>query len=276
MKVKSLMCIVFIMGLTLLAIPIFSASIELVYVEGGIFIRGNDNQFAREKPAHQVTLNSFYIGKYPITQKQWISIMEDNPSGFQGHNSPVEGVNWYQAVEFCNKLSELEGLTPVYTINKSRQDTNNISNNDDLKWIVTANWNANGYRLPTEAEWEFAAKGGNESSNYLYSGSNNINQVAWYKDNSTMGASPVGKKNHNELGIYDMSGNVWEWCWDWFGQYSGYSVTNPRGPDKGSRAVLRGGSWYYYDTYSRITSRYRINRDYANYYNGFRLVRNAD
>ena len=231
-------------------------SIDMVYVEGGEFQMGSNTGESDEKPVHSVKVSSFYIGKYEITQKQWTGIMGSNPSYFKSDDRPVESISWYQAVEFCNKLSEKEGLTPVYTINERD---------------ITCNWKAIGYRLPTEAEWEFAARGGNKSKGFNYSGSNNIDEVAWYHTNKTQ---PVGTKKANELGIYDMSGNVWEWCWDWYGSYPS-SANNPTGAS-GTKRVLRGGSWSYDARYCRGAFRRSYCPDNGGYNYGFRLVRNEE
>jgi formylglycine-generating enzyme len=204
----------------------------MVRVEGGTFQMGTANGGDDdERPVHTVTVKSFYMGKYEVTQKEWQEVMRNNPSNFKGDNLPVENVSYYNAIEYCNKLSQREGLTPAYS-----------GSGDN----ITCDWNANGYRLPTEAEWEYAAKGGNGSpGNYTYSGSNTIGDVAWYVDNSGGRTQPVGTKAANSLGIHDMSGNVWEWCWDWYGGYSSGSQNDPRGASSGTSRVVRGGGWGY-------------------------------
>jgi len=206
--------------------------IPLVYVEGGSFQMGSNDGGSDEKPVHQVTVSSFYIGKYEVTQKEWQEVMGSNPSNWKGDNLPVEQVSWYDAVDYCNKRSRKEGLTPCYSGSGSN---------------ITCNWSANGYRLPTEAEWEYAARGGNKSKGYKYSGSNDVGAVAWYDGNSGNKTHEVGTKAANELGIHDMSGNVWEWCWDWYnsGYYAKSPGSDPKGPGSGSSRVLRGGSWRY-------------------------------
>ena len=201
---------------------------EMVLVDGGTFMMGNNDGETDEKPAHQVTVDSFLIGKYLVTQELWESVMAGNPSSFKGLNRPVEQVSWYDAVEFCNKLSEKEGLQKAYSGSGSS---------------LSCDFNANGYRLPTEAEWEFAARGGNRTNGCKYSGSNDIDKVAWYWENSERETHLVGTKQPNELGIYDMSGNVWEWCWDWYDGYGSGGQLNHRGPSIGSYRLLRGGSW---------------------------------
>ncbi|MDP8209635.1 MAG: formylglycine-generating enzyme family protein [Candidatus Stygibacter australis] len=202
---------------------------DMVFVEGGTFQMGSAS--GDEKPGHSVTVSDFYIGKYEVTQSEYKAVMGTNPAKFKqtGEDAPVEQVGWYDAVKYCNKRSDQEGLDRCYT----GSGTNNIK----------CDFNANGYRLPTEAEWEYVAKGGNKSNGYKYSGSNDLKQVAWYSDNSGNKTHSVGEKQANELGIFDMSGNVYEWCWDWYGDYSSSSTSNPRGQNLGSRRVYRGGSW---------------------------------
>jgi formylglycine-generating enzyme required for sulfatase activity len=191
---------------------------------------GSTSGDSDEKPVHTVTVGNFYMGKYEVTQKEWVAVMGGNPSNFKGDNLPVERVSWNEAVEYCNKLSLREGLTPAY---RGAGDS------------VTCNFTATGYRLPTEAEWEYAAKGGKHGDYlvYEYAGSNSVGAVGWYDGNSGKQTHPVGTKTPNGLGLYDMSGNVWEWCWDWYGSYPGGARTNPAGPVSGSGRVLCGGSW---------------------------------
>ncbi len=231
---------------------------NFVLVEGGTFQMGSTNGESDEKPLHSVTLSSFYIGKYEVTQKEWQAVMGSNPSNFKGDKRPVEKISWYDAVEFCNKLSQKEGLTPAYTINGTN---------------VTCNWQADGYRLPTEAEWEFAARGGNKSKGYTYSGSNNLDEVGWYYSNSGSETKEVGTKKANELGIYDMSGNVWEWCWDWKDSYPSSSQMNPKGASSGSNRVNRGGSWSDGDYNCRVARRGHNYPGNSSISLGFRLSR---
>ena len=203
--------------------------IEMVAVEGGTFTMGatpeqGSDCYDDQKPAHQVTLSSFHIGKYPVTQAQWKAVMGKNPSGFKGDMLPVGSVSWDDVQEFISRLNLATGKN---------------------------------YRLPTEAEWEYAARGGKRSKGYKYSGSDNCNDVAWYYDNSGNTTHPVGTKSPNELGIYDMSGNVWEWCQDWHGYYDRKAQTNPKGPssDLYPYNVLRGGSWCDNAWYCRVSNR---------------------
>ena len=190
---------------------------EMVEVRGGTFRMGATSEqgcdaYDWEKPVHSVTLSGYYIGKTEVTQVLWEAVMGSNPSRFKGDYLPVEYVSWDDCQEFIEKLNYLTGQN---------------------------------FRLPTEAEWEFACRGGNNSRGYKYSGSNYIDNVAWYDGNSGGKTHPVATKSPNELGIYDMSGNVWEWCADWYGDYSSGAQTNPKGPYDGSVRVIRGGCWDY-------------------------------
>ena len=217
---------------------------DMVKVDGGTFTMGataeqGSDAYDSEKPTHRVTLNTYYIGKYEVTQEQWEAVMGSNPSRFKGANKPVESVSWYDCLEFIEKLNQLTGLH---------------------------------FRLPTEAEWEYAARGGNKSKGFKYSGSNSLGNVAWYGSNSYSWTHIVGTKAPNELGIYDMSGNVREWCSDMYGDYSSSSQTNPRGPSSGSGRVIRGGSWFSYAQFCRVSYRYDSNPGSLDSNLGFRLV----
>jgi formylglycine-generating enzyme required for sulfatase activity len=246
----------------------------MVRVEGGTFQMGSNDGYDWEKPVHTVTVKSFYMAKYEVTQKEWTAVMGSNPSYFKGDNLPVENISWYDAIEFCNRLSEKEKLTPAYTINKSVKDWRNNNEYDELKWTVTWNRNANGYRLPTEAEWEYAARGGNGSpGNYAYAGSNNADEVAWHSGNSAGSTQEVGAKKSNGLGVYDMSGNVWEWCWDWFGDYASGAQTDPIGASSGSVRVNRGGGWGNTAQDARSAARHYYTPSRRNYDLGFRVLR---
>ena len=233
---------------------------NMVYVEGGSFQMGSNDGDSDEKPVHQVTVSSFWIGKYEVTQAEWKEVMGSNPSNWKGDQLPVESVSWYDAVDYCNKRSIKEGLTPCYSGSGAG---------------ITCNWNANGYRLPTEAEWEYAARGGKHSKGYKYSGSNDIGSVAWYDGNAGNKTHEVGTKAANELGLHDMSGNVWEWCWDWYdsGYYAKSPGSDPRGAGSGSYRGLRGGSWYGLDNYCRVANRSGNNPGNGGSSNGLRLAR---
>ena len=227
---------------------------KMIYVEGGTFTMGATSEQESdankdEKPAHQVTLSGYYIGETVVTQALWKAVMEkrkimgmiktdNNPSSFKGDDRPVECVSWNDCKMFISKLNSLTGKN---------------------------------FRMPTEAEWEYAARGGNKSRGYKYSGSDNIDDVAWYDGNSGNETHPVKTKHANELGLYDMSGNVWEWCSDWYGSYSSAAQTNPKGPDSGTRRVLRGGCWDFYARYCRCSSRDDFDPDGRGIVLGLRL-----
>lgn len=244
----------------------------LVLVEGGGFMMGAEGIFKPgidrgeydEYPKHTVILSDYYISKTEVTQSQWESVMGNNPSEFKGDNNPVENVNWYDALEFCNKLSEMEGFEKCYSTKKGFFSS---------ELTYQCNFEANGYRLPTEAEWEFGARGGNKSEGYKFSGSSVIYNVAWFENNSENKTNPVGTKDPNELGLFDMSGNVEEWCWDWYGEeyYKVSPYNDPKGPDSGEKRIQRGDC--YWGRYLRVADRGSNypERDYQNV--GFRIAR---
>ena len=213
---------------SVITIPVKNGiNIEMVKVEAGSFNMGATPEMEKpydwEKPVHRVTLtNDYYIGKYEVTQVLWQAVMGSNPSKFKGADLPVEQVSWNDCQDFISKLNAMTGKR---------------------------------FRLPTEAEWEFAARGGNKSRGYQYGGSKTIGDVAWYKDNSGHKTHAVGTKQPNELGIYDMAGNVWEWCQDWYDSYSSSPQTNPTGAVSGSYRVCRGGSWSFSARNCRSSSR---------------------
>lgn len=230
------------------------ATLDMVYIEAETFSMGSAEGYGHEEPVHSVELpEDFYIGRYEVSQNLYKEVMGINPSSFKGDNLPVETVSWFDAIEFCNRLSEKEGLKPVYRTYGGR---------------ILINKDSMGYRLPTEAQWEYAARGGNRSKGYKYSGSNKVEDVAWFDNNSGRKTHDIGIKGANELGIYDMSGNVWEWCWDWYGRYnsdisSGYSK------------VGRGGSWSHYYNGPRVSYRTSYSPDIKDYSVGFRIVKPA-
>ena len=217
-----------------------SLTIEMVFVEGGTFLMGSSTREPEEKPVHSVTLSSYNIGKYEVTQYQWKTIMGSNPSHFTNcDNCPVETVSWNEVQEFIERLNAESGKN---------------------------------YRLPTEAEWEFAARGGSNSKGYKYSGANDISIISWCAENSGNRTHEVGTKLPNELGIYDMTGNVWEWCSDWYSSYSAHKETNPKGPYLAKNRVIRGESYYDYENTGSTTFRAQIMPDFHINGLGFRLV----
>jgi len=229
--------------------------LNMVNVTGGTFNNGTAN----------MTVSSFRMGKYEVTQAEYNQVMGENPSAFSTNaHYPVERVTWFDAIEFCNKLSEMYGYYPVYTI---------LGRTPDIGYPITSatvssNWTKNGYRLPTEAEWEFAARGGISSAGYSCAGSDNVHDVAWHQGNSNNRTHVVGTKAPNELGIYDMNGNVNEWCWDWFGDYPSSAQTDYYGPSSGISRVVRGGAWYM--EYPFVDCEHRFHDGSGG---GFRVVR---
>ena len=218
---------------------------NMVYVSGGTFMMGATSEqgndvLANEKPSHRVTLSNFYICKYEVTQALWRAVMGNNPSRSKGNNLPVEMVSKNDCLTFISRLNKMTGKT---------------------------------FRLPTEAEWEYAARGGNRSRGYKYSGSNNISAVAWYGKNSGGKTHPVGTKSPNELGLYDMSGNVLEWCSDWYGDYSSSPQTNPTGPsDSSGGVVYRGGEFCVDPEDCRTAARWYLGPSDGYAFTGFRLA----
>lgn len=213
-------------------------------VRGGVFTMGadegsNSDAYDDERPAHRVAVSSFRIGETVVTQRLWRAVLGDTPSNFKGDDLPVDCVGWYDCLRFITKLNSLTGKK---------------------------------FRLPTEAEWEYAARGGAKSRGYAYSGGNNLDEVAFYGANSDGQTAKVASKKANELGIYDMSGNIFEWCSDWFGSYEESSQTNPQGPSAGAYKVCRGGAWDSFPRLCRTSARQWFAPTYRFYSLGFRLA----
>ena len=238
-------------------VTVNGVSFKMIKVEAGTFTMGATSEqtgaYSNESPAHQVTLTKdYYIGETEVTQALWYAVMGQKPTsdGYQwsseyglGNNYPAYNISWDDCQEFITKLNQLTGLT---------------------------------FRLPTEAEWEYAARGGNKATTQtLYSGSNTIGDVAWYWDNYSSSTQIVAGKKANALGLYDMSGNVWEWCNDRYGSYSSSPQTDPTGPSSGSIRVLRGGSWYDFATGCRVAYRINCSVAYRDYDGGMRLALTA-
>jgi len=265
-----------------------------------------------EKPQHSVTVSEFYIASTEVTFAEfakfiaateyktsaeingfsyvrtkdewekravinWTCDEWGNIRDISRENNPVVHVSWYDAVEYCNWLSKKDGLTPAYSINKDVKDPNNLDTlSDTQKWTVRCDFSANGYRLPTEAEWEFAARGGNLSKGYFYSGSDEISEVAVSKKGHLVykGSYPIADNTPNELGIYNMSFNVMEWCWDWFADYTPEPKTNPKGASSAVWRVKRGGAWYGLGFEGNPAFRNGYSADTTFFCQGFRIARN--
>ncbi len=204
---------------------------EMIYIQGGSFMMGG-KKYSNEKPIHPIELSDFYLARYPVTQGLWKAVMGKNPAYFRGDALPVERVSWRDAQEFIQKL------------------------NADLR----AQGKAYEYALPTEAQWEYAARGGLHQDDHTleYAGSDELSEMAWYENNNDLTTMPPGLKAPNALGLYDMSGNVFEWCADWYGSYESSPAKDPPGPADGSYRVYRGGSWYDYSEYCRVAFRFSI------------------
>ncbi|MBM3839305.1 MAG: formylglycine-generating enzyme family protein [Verrucomicrobia bacterium] len=236
---------------------------ETVLIPAGRFTMGDKNEV--DSPPHEVSVSAFYMDKFLVTQEQFQRVMGSNPSRWKGDKNPVEQVRWSDAVRFCNKRSELEGLQPCY-------DTNT--------W--QCNFDANGYRLPTEAEWEYACRAGTTTAYFFGDNSAKLGDYAWIEKNSSGRPRPVGQKQPNPWGLYDICGNVWEWCNDFYkvDYYAESPKQDPRGPQTGENKVLRGGAWRFGDESARSGYRYNENPGYSDVcfgYDiyGFRCVRKA-
>ena len=213
---------------------------KFMKIPGGSFQMGSNNGDSDEKPVHRVTVSSFYMLSTEVTQRMWKEVMGNNPSNWKGDNLPVEKVSWNDCQKFVSKLNSM--------------------------------YPGHNYRLPTESEWEYACRAGTSTKYYSGNSSSDLGRVGWYDDNSGSKTHSVGQKGSNSWGLYDMHGNVWEWCQDWKGDYPSGSVTDPKGPSSGSYRVLRGGSWYVLARYCRSAYRNWVNPDVRGGNVGFRLV----
>jgi formylglycine-generating enzyme required for sulfatase activity len=254
-----------------------------VYIKGGTFIMGSPSKETNRgyyEDQRQVTVSSFYMGKYEVTQKEYKEVMGENPSYFIGNNLPVERVSWYEAIVFCNKLSIKEGLNPAYSINGKTNpaDWGKIPTSNNKEWndYVMIVDGSDGYRLPTGAQWEYACRAG--TTTMYNTGAVISDNTGWYEVNSEHKTHEVGQKPANAWGLYDMHGNVYEWCWDWcwngYNDYSREAQTNPMGPNWGNLREARGGSWNYASVYMRSACQVANYPDYKLSDLGFRLVRN--
>jgi formylglycine-generating enzyme required for sulfatase activity len=252
---------------------------KMIKVEGGEFLMCS-NEADYEKPVRKIKLNSFSIAETETTVWQYFLYIKatrgeepNTPTWQWKGDNPIVNVSWYGGLEYSNWLSQRQNRTPVYAIDKNNEDNlTNLSGSGDIKWTVKPNWQAKGYRLPTEAEWEYAARGGTRSNGFEYSGSNAVDSVAWHGDNSKSQTHAVRTLKANELSLYDMSGNVWEWCNDWYDTYDPQQTDNPKGAFSGADRVLRGGSWFYSGRRCRSAFRYLNAPVYRGNSFGFRLV----
>ncbi|MBL7793564.1 MAG: SUMF1/EgtB/PvdO family nonheme iron enzyme [Saprospiraceae bacterium] len=282
---------------TTAANPNFAAQDDFVKIEGGTFQMGDimgDKELENET-LHQVTVTTFYLSPYEVTFEEYDHYCEatrkkkPSDSNWGRGKRPVVNVSWYDAVEYCNWRSSQRGLKPVYIIKKRQKDSNNINRDDGLKWTVKVDWSANGYRLPTEAEWEYAAralngKGGGkvrfgngkdvaDPKEINFNGGGNAKKPYSTVGNDRGRTTTVGNFRANSLGLYDMSGNVWEWCWDWYEEYPGIEQTNPKGADSGAWRVFRGGSWIHSPRDVKAAYRGFVDPSGRYIYGGFRLAR---
>jgi len=262
------------LAIMVVASLVFSQKPEMVFVEGGQFYMGNDYSGALdEKPEHKVVLNDFYISKYEVTFEMYDNFCrstgfpEPDDGGFGRDNNPVINVSWEGAIKYCNWLSTRFGYDKVYDL---KIDSGGMV-------IQNVNWTADGYRLPTEAEWEYVAKGGNSSQGFAYAGSNDPSEVAWYTVSSGNAPHDVGTKKPNELQVYDMLGNAWEWCWDYYNPsyYGNSSETDPQGPATGDHRVYRGGNFNSDIEFIRVTRRFALSPTLSSGLVGIRLVQNS-
>ncbi|MBN2102632.1 formylglycine-generating enzyme family protein [bacterium] len=229
---------------------------ELVFIEGNVISESHCSDHAYTSSP---VVESFMMGKFEVNQDQWLWVMYSfNPSQFKGFNQPVENVSWYDAIQFCNSLSHMEAVDPFYNI-------------DGIK--ITRNLNSSGYRLPTEAEWEYAARGGKWCHSYRYSGSDSAKEVAWYAENSNNMSHNIGQKSPNELGIYDFSGNVWEWCWDGIGNEVTTSLIGIQKDSEKLFRVIRGGGWQCHSDSLGITNYKNFQSSERRSDLGFRICR---
>ena len=279
-------CILRVMSLGLFLIIGGLLQARLITVEGGRFEREPDTLIVIRlpeenkqilRPRTTVELSSFQIWQTEVTRAQYDEVMGIAPDILDNTNLPMHSISWFDAIEFCNRKSIIEGLTPVYRYigYRTNPDTWPVGwNTDDRNHAnIVCDWTADGYRLPTEMEWMYAARGGIHNETFQYSGSDDINAVAWFGGNSHNTAREVEQKQSNALDLYDMSGNVWEWCWDIHRSYETGDLVNPRGPETGSYRVLRGGSWISPSVMCSVSHRFSFAPTTRKNYIGFRIAR---
>jgi formylglycine-generating enzyme required for sulfatase activity len=244
----------------------FTEPLEMIELPGGTFLMGSpdtdDQAYASEKPQHKVTLSAFAMGRYAVTRGLYRAVMPETPSEWQQDQDddslPANYVDWFAAVRFCNALSERQGLQPCYQIQGKE---------------VTWDQSANGYRLPTEAEWEYATRAGTTTRWFCGDEATDLSRYAWFSENAGGRMHPVGEKEPNPWGFYDLAGNVYEWCWDWYGGYPPEPADNPTGPPSGAARVLRGGADWSGARLLRSACRYRRVPEVRDLFIGFRCVR---
>ncbi|MBR0031129.1 MAG: SUMF1/EgtB/PvdO family nonheme iron enzyme [Treponema sp.] len=256
----------------------FPRMMKMVPIPRGSFTMGSMNATPNQKPAHKVNVLGFIMGATEVTQELYEYVMETNPSLHKGKKKPVQNVSWFDAIYFCNKLSVIAGLTPCYAVD-------GVS--DVEKWgykpgsvepidgFVSCNFRADGFRLPTEAEWEYVASGCGKDD-FLYSGSADLSEVAWYGNGKSFQAMSVATKKPNSAGIYDMSGNVAEWVWDWFSKYKANEQTNTKGADTGVARIYRGGAYLSLSGACVITHRISKAPQKKDLFLGFRIVQSSE
>ena len=272
--------VLIIIAMSVMFTLINTSLFSFVLVEGGVFQMGNTlkdkDGGGIEAVEHTVRITyAYWIGKHEVTFREYDAFWKEqnweepwNESGTQNENRPVIGVKWKDAITYCNWLSENENLPMAYDRDGNLLDEKGRITTDIVKVM--------GYRLPTEAEWEYAARGGHKNKmDYKFAGSNRLHDVAWFKDNADYQIQPVGLKKPNELGLYDMSGNVWEWCHDGYDWFTDEPQVNPIGPAGETHKVVRGGSWNYYLSDCRVSSRFYLGIEQAAYDLGFRVARTA-
>jgi formylglycine-generating enzyme required for sulfatase activity len=252
---------------------------EMMPVDGGAIASRIQNE-AREQ---QIRLRDFHIARMQTTNRQYALFCADVGRDMRTHapgwglsdDNPVVNINWYDAVEYANWLSDQLGLARAYVLDKDQKEPHNQNKYDQIKWAVRVDWEADGFRLPTEAEWEYAARGGRQSRGFQFAGSDELEEVGWFAGNSNRRTQNVAEKKPNELTLYDMSGNVWEWCWDWFEDISASTAENPRGASAGEFRVIRGGSWYASEDMCLVSNRNYFNPHVRHPNNGLRLARSS-
>ena len=271
-----------------IALPVadLPEALEMIELPGGEFWMGSpetEPDRYRDETRHRVRVSPFAMAKVPVTQKLYQEVMEQSPSYFKGESLPVETVDWFDAVRFCNKLSERVGLRPCYRIvepapKKTEGEEAQAEAQPDVEWDQTAD----GYRLPTEAEWEYACRAGTKTAYSFGDDAVPLGEYAWFDGNSENRTHEVGRKKPNGWGLSDLYGNVWEWCWDWYGEYQvssdndkSVSLVCPIGPPSGAGRVLRGGSFAYEPRFLRSADRYRVEPTIRYQDRGFRCVRGS-